>query len=68
MTFADLPFGPLERAFVASLQRLDPGSMEPVLALAPVGWASAHHSQASAGGLKRIATRPTPRLFEEADR
>lgn len=31
MSFADLPFGPLERAFVASLQRLEPQAPEPVL-------------------------------------
>ncbi|MCW8155534.1 exodeoxyribonuclease V subunit alpha [Stutzerimonas stutzeri] len=31
MTLADLPLGPLERAFVASLQRLDPHASEPVL-------------------------------------
>ncbi|BFN25943.1 recBCD enzyme subunit RecD [Pseudomonas sp. SCT] len=31
MTLADLPLGPLERAFVASLQRLDPQASEPVL-------------------------------------
>ena len=31
MTLADLPLGPLERAFVASLQRLDPRASEPVL-------------------------------------
>src|SRR3546814_12507915 len=31
MTFADLPLGPLERAFVASLQRLEPEASEPVL-------------------------------------
>lgn len=31
MTLADLPLGPLERAFVASLQRLEPEASEPVL-------------------------------------
>jgi len=31
MTLADLPLGPLERAFVASLQRLEPHASEPVL-------------------------------------
>ncbi len=31
MTLADLPFGPLERAFVASLQRLEPQAPEAVL-------------------------------------
>ncbi|WP_258190313.1 exodeoxyribonuclease V subunit alpha [Stutzerimonas azotifigens] len=31
MTFADLPFGPLERAFLASLQRLEPEAPETVL-------------------------------------
>jgi len=29
--YSDLPFGPLERAFVASLQRLEPEAGEPVL-------------------------------------
>ena len=31
MTLADLPLGPLERALVASLQRLEPAAPEPVL-------------------------------------
>ena len=31
MTFTDVPLGPLERAFVASLQRLEPEASEPVL-------------------------------------
>lgn len=34
MTLADLPLGPLERAFVASLQRLDPNAAPAVLAAA----------------------------------
>lgn len=34
MSFSDLPLGPLERALVASLQRLDPGASEGVLAAA----------------------------------
>ncbi|WP_019341891.1 exodeoxyribonuclease V subunit alpha [Stutzerimonas stutzeri] len=34
MTFADLPLGPLERAFVASLQRLEPQAPDEVLVAA----------------------------------
>lgn len=34
MTFADLPLGPLERAFVASLQRLEPDASDEVLVAA----------------------------------
>ncbi|MCG6541170.1 exodeoxyribonuclease V subunit alpha [Pseudomonas sp. KSR10] len=34
MTFADLPLGPLERAFVASLQRLEPQTPDEVLVAA----------------------------------
>ncbi|TLX61247.1 exodeoxyribonuclease V subunit alpha [Stutzerimonas nosocomialis] len=60
MTFADLPFGPLERAFVASLQRLEPDTPEPVL-LAAALCCEALSSGDVCLPLERLAgTRPWP--------
>ncbi|WP_028238805.1 exodeoxyribonuclease V subunit alpha [Stutzerimonas azotifigens] len=62
MTLADLPFGPLERAFLASLQRLDPQAGESVL-LAAVLCCEALGRGDVCLPLARVAgTRPWPEV------